>query len=227
MDMASPFSSLEHIISIARDIWFCKVNVRCWLEAISGRFYFNQYFEMVNEYTMQELMYEEKFWYVFVTCASRKNFENILVELKTRFTNKHAVELDIASKEEMKHIEFLLSKKSTQTTNKGDMSAEYSGEVVNDSLDGAKTDAEDNLVGFSSVRIDLPRQFDLNKVRKENNETLYNQQRQDDIHVAKRDFNLNKKSWFEDDLSDPVSCECSKFLTEYFLLGQYDVEKKF
>ncbi|KAL4374232.1 hypothetical protein AHAS_Ahas05G0161200 [Arachis hypogaea] len=36
MAMASPFTSLEHAIAVARDIWFHKVNVKCWLEAISG-----------------------------------------------------------------------------------------------------------------------------------------------------------------------------------------------
>ncbi|RYR67744.1 hypothetical protein Ahy_A03g014134 [Arachis hypogaea] len=186
MAMASPFSSLEHAISIAKDIWFCKVNVRCWLEAISGRSYFNQYLEMTSESTMQELhewgsMYEEKFGYVFVTYASEKSSKDILVELKMRFTNKHVVELDITSKEEMKYIKLyitkLLSKKSGQTTNKGDdnLSAEYAGEIVNDNLDGAKTDSEDNLVDISFIEIDIFRQFNLNKILEEYNKTLDNQ----------------------------------------------------
>ncbi|KAL4391210.1 hypothetical protein AHAS_Ahas03G0222300 [Arachis hypogaea] len=61
-------------------------------------------------------MYEEKFGYIFVTCAFGKSTEDILAELKMRFTDKHVVELDIVSKEEMKYIELhiteLLSKKS-------------------------------------------------------------------------------------------------------------------
>ncbi|XLU46250.1 hypothetical protein S245_041064, partial [Arachis hypogaea] len=69
-------------------------------------------------------MYEKKFGYVFVTCASGKSSEDILTELKMRFTNKHAVELDIASQEEMKFIELqitqLFSKESSQTVNNGD-----------------------------------------------------------------------------------------------------------
>ncbi|RYR08970.1 hypothetical protein Ahy_B05g076897 [Arachis hypogaea] len=157
MAMASPFS-----ISVAKYIWFHKVNVKSWLEAISGRSFM-------------------------------------------RFTNKHAVELDIASQEKMKFIELhiteLLFKKSAQSPNMGDVLVEYSGEIANDCLDGEETNSKDNL-------------FDLNKILKEDNETLDNQQRQDD-------------SWFGDDLSDPVSREGSRFLTEYFLPDQYDIEEKF
>ncbi|XP_016199900.1 uric acid degradation bifunctional protein TTL-like [Arachis ipaensis] len=121
ISIASPFSSLEHAITVARDIWFCKLNARCWLEAISGRFCSNEFLETTNEVTIQELdewgsIYEEKFGYVFVTCTSGRIFEDILAELKTCYRNRHVVELDIASKEEMKYIELhiieLLSKKS-------------------------------------------------------------------------------------------------------------------
>ncbi|RYR08164.1 hypothetical protein Ahy_B05g075725 [Arachis hypogaea] len=78
MAMASPFSLLEHAISVSREIWFHKMNVWCWLEAILGRSCFNEYLEMANESIMQELyecgsMYEKKFGYVFVICASGKS----------------------------------------------------------------------------------------------------------------------------------------------------------
>ncbi|RYR78820.1 hypothetical protein Ahy_A01g003678 [Arachis hypogaea] len=128
----------------------------------------------------------EKFGYIFVTCASGKSSEDILAELKMRFTNKHEIELDIASHEEMKFIELhiteLLSKKSAQTVNK-----EYGNRC---------------LV--------------LKPVSEEDNKTLDDQQEEDDVHVAKRDFNLNKKLWFEDDISDPLSREANRFVTEYF-----------
>ncbi|XP_057739737.1 uncharacterized protein LOC130956764 [Arachis stenosperma] len=130
MAMVSPFSSLEHAISIAREIWFRKVNVRGWLEAISGRSCINQYLEMANETVMQ-----------------------------MRFTNKHEVELGIASQEEMKfiglHITELLSKKSAQTINKEDVLAKYSGEIVNNSLGGEEIDSADNLDNISSAGIDM------------------------------------------------------------------------
>ncbi|KAL4315636.1 hypothetical protein AHAS_Ahas15G0204900 [Arachis hypogaea] len=69
--------------------------------------------------------------------------------------------------------------------------------------------------------------FELNKVPKEDNETLEDQQREDDIHIKKRCFNLNKNSWCGDKISDPIKCESHRFLIEYFSPGQYDVEEKF
>ncbi|RYR24734.1 hypothetical protein Ahy_B02g058256 [Arachis hypogaea] len=148
-------------------------------------------------------MYEKKFGYVFVICASGKSSEDILAELKMCFTNKHTVKLDTASQEEMKSIELhitkLFSKKSAQTVNKRDdnLLAEYSGEIVNDSLDETKINSTDNLDDISSIGIDMSMQFDLNKVSEENNKTLDDQQGEDDVHVAKRGFNLNKKYGLE------------------------------
>ncbi|KAL4344987.1 hypothetical protein AHAS_Ahas11G0233300 [Arachis hypogaea] len=230
MVVASPFFSLEHAIIVARDIWFRKVNVRCWLEAISGRSCFKEYLKTANNYTMQELhkwgsMYEKRFGYIFVTCASGKSSEEILAELKTRFRNNHVVELDIASQEKMKYIELHItdihSKIYAQSTNKGD------GEVVNDSLDGIETDSKENLDKIFSVGINISMQSDLKKVSEEDKETLDNQQIQDHVYVANRDFDLNKKPWFGDKISDPVTCESHRFLTKYFYPCQYDVEEKF
>ncbi|XP_015960558.1 uric acid degradation bifunctional protein TTL-like [Arachis duranensis] len=153
MAMASPFSSLEHAITVTRDIWYRKLNVRSWLEAISGRSCSNEYLETVNEATVQELhewgsRYEEKLGYVFVTFVAGRTSEDILAELKMRFNNSHGIELEITSTEKLKYIECaireLLSKKSIQTTDKGDVSAEYSGEIVVDTLDGVDTDSEDD-----------------------------------------------------------------------------------
>ncbi|RYR16480.1 hypothetical protein Ahy_B04g073509 [Arachis hypogaea] len=236
MAMASPFSSLEHAITVVRDIWFCKLNVRSWLEAISGRFCSNEYLKTANEATVHKLyeggsMYEEKFGYVFVTFVASRTSEDILAELKTRFKNMHVVELDIASKEELKYIERsiieLISKKSVQTTDEGDVSAEYSDEIVDDTLDRVDTDSEDDLDAISSDGYDISRNVEVNKVPEEDNETLYIQHIEDDVRPAKRGFDLNKKPWFGDDLSDPLSRDCSRFVTEYFWPGQYDVKEKF
>ncbi|RYR43606.1 hypothetical protein Ahy_A08g040025 [Arachis hypogaea] len=165
-------------------------------------------------------MYEMKFRYVFVTFVAGRTSEDILAELKIRFRNTHVVELDIASKEEVKYIELsitkLLSKKSVQTIDEGDVSAEYSSEIVNDTLDGEDTYLEDDLDAISSGGYDISRYVELYKVPEEDNKTLYTQQREDDVHAAKRGFNLNKKLWFRDDLSDPVSRKSCKFVTEYF-----------
>ncbi|XLR11584.1 hypothetical protein S83_039522 [Arachis hypogaea] len=230
MAMASPFSSLEHAITVARDIWSRKLNVRSWLEAISGRSCSDEYLKMVNEATVQQLhewgsRYEEKFGYVFVTFVAGRTSEDILAELKMRFNNSHGVELEIASKEELKYIERaireLLSKKSVQTIDEGD------GEIVADTLDGADTDSEDDLDAISSSGYDISRDVELNKVPEEDNETLNTQHREDVVHAAKRSFDLNKLPWFGDDLSDPLSHHCSAFLIEYFWPSQYDVDEKF
>ncbi|KAL4315191.1 hypothetical protein AHAS_Ahas15G0160400 [Arachis hypogaea] len=66
------------------------------------------------------------------------------------------------------------------------MSAEYSGEIVDDTLDGIDTDSEDYLDAISSGGYDISRNVELNKVPEEDNETLYTQHREDDVHAAKR-----------------------------------------
>ncbi|KAL4329746.1 hypothetical protein AHAS_Ahas13G0330900 [Arachis hypogaea] len=169
-------------------------------------------------------MYEEKFGYVFVTFVVGRTSEDILAELKTCFNNSHVVKLEITSKEELKYIERaireLLSKKYVQTTNEGD------GEIVDDTLDGADIDLEDDLDAISSGGYDISRNVEINKVPKEDNETLSTQHRKDGVHAAKRGFGLNKLPWFGDDLSDLLSRDCSRFLTEYFWPGQYDVDEK-
>ncbi|RYR00995.1 hypothetical protein Ahy_B06g079861 [Arachis hypogaea] len=139
--------------------------------------------------------------------------------------NNHVIELDIASQEEMKYIKvyitYLLSKRYAQSINKGD------GEVVNDSLDGTKTDLEENLDEIFSVKIDISMQSDFKRVPEEDNETLDDQQIQDHVHVTNRGFDLNKMPWFGDEISDSVTRESHRFMTEYFCPGQYDVEEKF
>ncbi|KAL4293518.1 hypothetical protein AHAS_Ahas18G0136100 [Arachis hypogaea] len=92
------------------------------------------------------------------------------------------------------------------------VSAEYSGEIVADTLDGADTDLEDDLDVISSSGYDISRDVELNKVP-EDNETLNTQHREDAVRAAKRDFDLNKLPWFGDDLSDLLSRYCSRFLT--------------
>ncbi len=48
----------------------------------------------------------------------------------------------------------------------------YFEEIAPDSLDGEESDSKDNLDDISSVTIDWSMQFDLNKVPKEDNESL-------------------------------------------------------
>ncbi|RYR74115.1 hypothetical protein Ahy_A02g008739 [Arachis hypogaea] len=155
MAMTFLFFSLDHTISIV----------------LIGD-YNRTLLNFVNGY--QCTQYQKKFGYVFVTCASGKNFKDILTKLKMHFTNKYAFELDITSHEKIKFIELyitLLSKNPYQNINMGD------GEIVNNSLDGVEIDSKDNLDDISSVEIDISMQFDLNKVPKEDNKTLNDQQK--------------------------------------------------
>ncbi|KAL4275525.1 hypothetical protein AHAS_Ahas20G0115900 [Arachis hypogaea] len=91
-------------------------------------------------------MYEEKFGYVFVTFVAGRTYEDILAELKIYVVG----------------CMFIFS-----------MSAEYSGEIVDDTLDGIDTDSEDDLDAISSGGYDISRNVELNKVPEEDNETLY------------------------------------------------------
>ncbi|RYR61567.1 hypothetical protein Ahy_A04g018747 [Arachis hypogaea] len=60
---------------------------------------------------------------------------------KTRYTNKHLVNLDIASQEEIKIIKLhSIYKKYAQTPNK----TNDSSKIVNDTLDAAETETQDN-----------------------------------------------------------------------------------
>ncbi|KAL4321455.1 hypothetical protein AHAS_Ahas14G0112200 [Arachis hypogaea] len=96
------------------------------------------------------------------------------------------------------------------------VSAEYSGKIVADTLDGADTGSEDDLDAISSGGYDIARNVELDNVPEKDNETLNTQHREDDVHAAKRGFDLNKLPWFGGDLSDPLSRHCSGFLTEFF-----------
>ncbi|MED6198701.1 hypothetical protein PIB30_069045, partial [Stylosanthes scabra] len=80
MVSASPFVSLDHAITIVRDIFLNELDVSCWVETLSSRDCFDQYLEDANETTLQ-----------------------------TRYRNSLLVELDIASKEEINIVETKLA----------------------------------------------------------------------------------------------------------------------
>ncbi|MED6215715.1 hypothetical protein PIB30_000721 [Stylosanthes scabra] len=110
MVSVSPFKSLDHAITIARDIFLNQLDVSCWVEDLSSRDCFDLYLAYANETTLQELYdwaskYEEKFGYRFVTFPYDTSSGEILIELKTCFKNNQFLELDIASKEEINIVE--------------------------------------------------------------------------------------------------------------------------
>ncbi|MED6168945.1 hypothetical protein PIB30_016632 [Stylosanthes scabra] len=57
MVSTAPFSSLDHAIIVSRDIWFNKLDLSCWIEALSSRDCLNQYLTNATESTVQENTY--------------------------------------------------------------------------------------------------------------------------------------------------------------------------
>ncbi|GAV90038.1 Transthyretin domain-containing protein/OHCU_decarbox domain-containing protein [Cephalotus follicularis] len=137
MALASPFPSLDHAISAARDIWFNKVDVNGWLEAFSAHPQIggstsshhtkspaSAQWSKVEQSTalatatsssLQELSdwntcYRQKFGFVFLICASGRSTAEILDELKKRYPNRPIVEFEIAAQEQMKVTELRLAK---------------------------------------------------------------------------------------------------------------------
>ncbi|CAL0324385.1 unnamed protein product [Lupinus luteus] len=136
MVLASPFSSLQQSISVARDIWFNKIDVNAWLQAFSAHPQIGQTHSpslasqtsaqwskgeqstalaTATGSSLQELsewnaQYRDKFGFVFLICASGKSTDEILAELKKRYTNRPIVEFEIAAQEQMKITELRLAK---------------------------------------------------------------------------------------------------------------------
>lgn len=135
MVSASPFSSLEQAVAVARHIWFNQVDVNGWLEAFSAHPRIGGQVAKSSNQTsaqwskgeqstamatatgssLQELaewnsQYQQKFGFVFLICASGKSTDEILAELKKRYSNRPIVEFEIAAQEQMKITELRLAK---------------------------------------------------------------------------------------------------------------------
>nr|AKF43386.1 transthyretin-like S-allantoin synthase protein [Geranium phaeum] len=136
MALASPFSSLQHAVTAARDIWFNKVDVSGWLEAFDSHPQIgksapsNHKSETSAQWSkgeqstalatatnssLQELsewnaQYREKFGFIFLICASGRSTSEILAELKKRYHNRPIIEFEIAAQEQMKITELRLAK---------------------------------------------------------------------------------------------------------------------
>ncbi|XP_027335119.1 uric acid degradation bifunctional protein TTL isoform X2 [Abrus precatorius] len=136
MASASPFSSFDHAVSVARDVWFNHVDVNAWLQAFSAHPQIGQTHSpshasqtsaqwskgeqstalaTATDSTLQEMSewnarYREKFGFVFLICASGRTTDEILAELKRRYNNRPIVEFEIAAQEQMKITELRLAK---------------------------------------------------------------------------------------------------------------------
>ncbi|CAN1779422.1 Uric acid degradation bifunctional protein TTL [Linum perenne] len=123
MASSSPFSSLDHAVSTARDIWFNKVDVNGWLEAFAAHPQIGQWskgeqstaISTATNSILQELaewnaQYREKFGFIFLIFASGRSSAEILLQLKKRYENRPIVEFEIAAQEQMKVTELRLAK---------------------------------------------------------------------------------------------------------------------
>ncbi|XP_061359117.1 uric acid degradation bifunctional protein TTL isoform X2 [Gastrolobium bilobum] len=156
MALASPFSSLEHALSVARDIWFNNVDVNGWLQAFSSHPQIGQTHSpshasqtsaqwskgeqstalaTATGSSLQELSewnarYRQKFGFVFLICASGRSTDEILAELKRRYTNRPIVEFEIAAQEQMKITELRLAKLFSSRENISSTTDKYSTTVA-------------------------------------------------------------------------------------------------
>ncbi|MED6212712.1 hypothetical protein PIB30_086238 [Stylosanthes scabra] len=106
----TPFSSLEHAISFAREIWFRESSIGSWLNAFSAHSCIADTFLVAPVPIKMEIhqwgrTHSLKFGFGFITSMDKHLSQQILDDIKARCENSLIVELDIASQEEFKLIE--------------------------------------------------------------------------------------------------------------------------
>ncbi|MED6177055.1 hypothetical protein PIB30_094110 [Stylosanthes scabra] len=215
MVSASPFVSLDHAITIARDIFLNELDVSCWVEALSSRDCFDQYLE--DELYEWGSKYEEKFGYGFFTFPYEKTSGEILTELKTRYRNSQLVELDIASKEEINIVEtkldgfYVLWHQNTES--------------AEDHLSGVITETRGNLRENTSFGTNVARRFETTHSQEKESVVVDRRHVTDESNISHRNFDLNKKSWYGHDISDSLKHDNARFITEFFSPGEYDTSE--
>ena len=134
MEQGRPYLSLWHLLAHANDVWR-TLDEGEWLEAfrshpkIGERKAANTVAEQAQQWSAQEQrgvaaathdaveklarlnrVYEEKFGFIFIVCATGKSSDEILALLEQRLTNAPEVELPIAAAEQAKITELRLRK---------------------------------------------------------------------------------------------------------------------
>ncbi|MED6151101.1 hypothetical protein PIB30_079049 [Stylosanthes scabra] len=197
MASSSPFRSLDHAIEVAKEIFHNKLEVGSWIEALSHRDCFDTYISTATESTKQELhewrlKYQKKFGYAFVTCASGKSSDEILSELKKRYTNMPLVELDIARREEMKLVELQLTNHHVDLYFDTDSTQEI--EEKYDDISHVGEDVTLNSFEVNSLGTDHATEFDTNNDPLENVTGSNENQSKAKEHLRpERSFDLNKE----------------------------------
>ncbi|KAL4315611.1 Uric acid degradation bifunctional protein TTL [Arachis hypogaea] len=175
MVQASPFSSLEHATSYARDLWFNRSPIQSWLDVFSAHLHIDEAAKFAPGPIMLELeqfgrKYRRKFGFVFITSTNKKLSHQILDEVKARYENPLSVEIGITSREEFILIERKLARLWDRLIQENVRETpEESGEVVQDSMeedDVVNNDSSEEVV--STVNKAPKITFDLNKIPEEN-----------------------------------------------------------
>ncbi|RYQ96565.1 hypothetical protein Ahy_B08g092362 [Arachis hypogaea] len=107
---ASPFSSLEHATSFARDLWFNTLPIQSWLDTFSAHRHIGDAITIAHGDIRTGLLqfatkYRKKFGFGFVTSTNLFLSQQILEEVQAYYENSLNVELEIASREEFTLIE--------------------------------------------------------------------------------------------------------------------------
>ncbi|XP_002980815.2 uric acid degradation bifunctional protein TTL [Selaginella moellendorffii] len=140
MAKVGPFKNLAEAIEMSRQIWWNQVDVPGWLEAFGAHPRIGALssksttdwcaeeqataLSSANDRALKDLaewnwLYESKFGFVFLVCATGKSSSEILQLLKGRITNRPLVELQVAANEQQKTTELRLSKLVSQNTAPG------------------------------------------------------------------------------------------------------------
>ncbi|RYR15911.1 hypothetical protein Ahy_B04g072864 [Arachis hypogaea] len=174
VEEASPFSSLEHATSFARDLWFNTLPVQSWLDAFSAHMDIGDAITIAHREIRTGLLqfgtkYRKKFGFGFVTSTNLFLLQQIQEEVKARYENRLIVELEIASGEEFTLIERGLTKLWERLAReKIQETPEEIGEIVQDSMlkEDVVPDSSDEVVSKGHNASMLT--FDLNKTPEEN-----------------------------------------------------------
>ncbi|KAL4321875.1 hypothetical protein AHAS_Ahas14G0154200 [Arachis hypogaea] len=174
MQEASPFSSLEHAILFAQDLWFNNLPIRAWLDAFSAHRHIGTAIsraptELISDLCQFGAKYRKKFGFEFFITTDARHSHKILEEVKARCENNLLVELDFAAREEFYFIERGLTKIWERLSQeKLQEETEDLGEIVQNSLEEEVVPSNSSNEVIWTGHNATMRDYDLNKTPNEN-----------------------------------------------------------
>ncbi|RYR61804.1 hypothetical protein Ahy_A04g019020 [Arachis hypogaea] len=165
MQEASSFSSLEHGISFARDLWFNNSSIRAWLDAFSAHRHIGTATsraptELISDLCQFGAKYRKKFGFEFVTITDARHSHKIVEEVKARCEN-NLLEFYFIERRLTKLWERLSQEEFQEET-------EDLGEIVPDSLEEELMPSNSSDEVFWTGDKATMRSYDLNKTPDEN-----------------------------------------------------------